>query len=311
MKLGPIHSSLPGIFELTYSARGEWVDEVKLRTGFTHRGLEQKLEGARWSQSLLYVDRISPDLPYFYETLFCEAVEEISSIELPPRAKSIRRVLVQLNALESRLLHLGKVSRALGFLAGFHFFMRDRERILDLFELITGSRGNPNFFRFGGVARDISDGFVERLFSAIKEFNFRLKEYDRVFFDNPSIRSHLEEIYGDRPNPLQESRRKLEDDLVQLLLLLDEMESGDFFLFVYDSDLSVPSGESIRTILTPRGPAHLYLRSAGTVRPERVRLYTPSTELFRKIPEQLAGLHVHHVPLALHLLGFEIGEVDK
>jgi NADH:ubiquinone oxidoreductase subunit D len=311
MRFGPIDSKLPGIFEINFTTQGEWIDKVSLKSGYTYRALEKKIINSPWHQSILFIDRISPDLPYYYESIFCEAVEEISSIEIPPRALSIRKVLIYLNGIESCLHYLAKVSLSLSLNPCFHFFMRDREKILDLFELISGSRGNPNFFRFGGVARDISDGFIERLFTLAKEFNYRLKEYDQTFFQNPSVVSLIEEIFPIENNPLSHIRRILEDDLVSLILTLEKIGSGDYFLFNYDQDFSVPVGEALKSISTPRGLAHLYVRSNGTSRPENFFVATPSQKIFRNIPEKLRGIHVSLLSPALHILGFQMGEVDK
>ena len=93
MKLGPIDVTLPGIFEIEVEPQGEWVRNVKPHVRFHPTVVSKKrIEENRWHHSLLFVDRLSPDLPYFYEQLFCEAVEEISSIEVPPRARAIRNI---------------------------------------------------------------------------------------------------------------------------------------------------------------------------------------------------------------------------
>ena len=121
----------------------------------------------------------------------------------------------------------------------------------------------------------------------------------------------MEEIFPVLDNPLTSIRSRLEDGLVRLIDLSDSIEAGDYFLFTYDEELCVPVGESIRSISTPLGQAHLYVRSNGTTRPEKVTFFTPSQRIFRDSAKLLRGTHLSHLAPALHLLGFQIAEVDK
>jgi NADH-quinone oxidoreductase subunit D len=114
----------------------------------------------------------------------CLAVEEIAGIAVPPRARSIRIVLSELSRISGHLLYVVRLAKSCSAENLMHYVLRDRERVLDLFELITGARFSHNYFRFGGVRDDITDGFIERVLEVCTAIEFRLKEYSKIFFDN-------------------------------------------------------------------------------------------------------------------------------
>jgi NADH-quinone oxidoreductase subunit D len=124
---------------------------------------------------------LSPEGSVFGELVFCLAVEEIGQIAVPPRAQVIRVILSELARLSSHLGFIARMAKSVGADTLFHYVVRDREKTLDLFELLTGSRLSLNFLRFGGVSSDVSEGFIERVLEVCDLIQVRLKEYNDLF----------------------------------------------------------------------------------------------------------------------------------
>jgi NADH-quinone oxidoreductase subunit D len=111
----------------------------------------------------------------------CLAVEEIGKIEVPARAQAVRVVLSELARISSHLYFISRVASSVGAETVVHYVLRERERVLDLFELVSGVRFSMNFLRFGGVAADVTEGFIERVLEVSELIRQRLKEYNDLF----------------------------------------------------------------------------------------------------------------------------------
>ncbi|OFZ01055.1 MAG: hypothetical protein A2070_06120 [Bdellovibrionales bacterium GWC1_52_8] len=184
LALGPFDSALPGPLRLQMELDGEVIVSAKVETGFIHRGLEKAFERQRWIASISYADRLDPDGPIFGELALCLAVEEIAQLTVPPRAEQVRVLLSELGRISCHMEYLVRVARAVGSDTMIHYVLRDREKILDLFELTTGARYSINFLRFGGIQADITEGFIERILELSELFRIRVKEYNDLFTYN-------------------------------------------------------------------------------------------------------------------------------
>ena len=182
--IGPLHTSLPGPMHMVLKLHGEIIDACQVETGFLHRGLEKQCELHSWHAALFYADHLDPEGAVFSELVLCLAVEEIAGIMVPERAQSIRLVLVELGRISSHLAFMARMARSVGSETIVHYVLRDRERILDLFELLTGARVSLNFLRYGGVKGDVTDGFIERVLDVCDLIRFRMKEYNDIFTFN-------------------------------------------------------------------------------------------------------------------------------
>ncbi len=185
--IGPYDTSLPGPMTLKLSLDGEVVAGAEMETGYLHRGLEKAFELHSWQSSVLYADRLDPEGAFFGELSLCLAVEEIAGIAVPERAQSIRAILSELPRISCHLGYAARMARAVGAETMVHYVLRDREKILDLFELLTGARFTLNFLRFGGVAADVTEGFVERVLETCELIRVRLKEYNDLFSFNQAF----------------------------------------------------------------------------------------------------------------------------
>ena len=186
-EIGPYHSALPGPMRLRLKLDGEIIVKCEVETGFLHRGLEKACELHQWPSVIVYADHLDPEVAVFGELVTCLAVEEIAGIDVPPRAQSIRLLLAELARISGHLAFIVRMAKAAGSETVIHYVLRDREKILDLFELVTGARFSLNFLRFGGVKADVTDGFIERVLEVCELIRVRMKEYNDVFTFNYSF----------------------------------------------------------------------------------------------------------------------------
>jgi NADH-quinone oxidoreductase subunit D len=182
--IGPYHDGIPGPMRIHLTLDGEVIVRAETETGFVHRGLEKALELHAWQAAVSYADHLDPRASVFGELALCMAVEEIGQIEVPERARKIRLILSELTRISSHLSYLAEMARAVRTDTMMHYVLRDREKILDLFELLTGARFSLNFLRYGGVCADVTEGFIERVVEVCDLIRIRLKEYNDLFSFN-------------------------------------------------------------------------------------------------------------------------------
>lgn len=183
-EIGPYHGALPGQMCLRLTLDGEVVVSGKVETGFLHRGLEKAIEIHPWRAAITYADHLDPEAAVFGELALCLAVEQIAGYQIPARAVAIRAILSELSRVSAHMLHMVKVANSVGAETMIHYVLRDRERVLDLFELLTGARFSLSFLRFGGVRNDVTEGFIERVLEACELIRARIKEYNDLFTFN-------------------------------------------------------------------------------------------------------------------------------
>ncbi len=165
INMGPQHPSTHGVLRLILTLDGETVTELRPVIGYLHTGIEKNMEFRTWTQGVTFCTRADYLAPLFNEAAYCLAVERLLGItdEIPERATIMRVLLMELNRISSHLTAIGTFGLELGASTVFIYGMREREKTLDLFELITGLRMNHAFIRPGGVSQDLPAGAIERL----------------------------------------------------------------------------------------------------------------------------------------------------
>jgi NADH-quinone oxidoreductase subunit D len=165
VNMGPQHPSTHGVLRLVLTLDGETVTELRPVVGYLHTGIEKNMEFRTWTQGVTFCTRMDYLSPLFNETAYCLAVEKLLGVEaeIPERASVLRVLLMELNRISSHLTAIGTFGLELGATTVFLFGMREREKTLDLFELITGLRMNHAYIRPGGVSQDLPAGAIERL----------------------------------------------------------------------------------------------------------------------------------------------------
>lgn len=192
LNLGPQHPSTHGVLRLILKLDGEKIVSCEPDIGYLHRGLEKIAETRNYIQYLPMVDRIDYLSGFFYSYLFCNALEELNSIEVPIVANYIRIMMMELNRIASHLLWLGTYLLDLGAISPMFYTFREREEILSYFEKITGQRMMYNYFIFGGVKHyNIELEEVERLILYLSE---KIEEYEKLISENPIFVSRTKNI---------------------------------------------------------------------------------------------------------------------
>ncbi|MGP3973421.1 NADH-quinone oxidoreductase subunit D [Streptomyces sp. 8N114] len=196
VNMGPQHPSTHGVLRLILEIDGETVTEARCGIGYLHTGIEKNLEFRTWTQGTTFVTRMDYLTPFFNETAYCLAVERLLGIEneVPDRANVIRVLLMELNRLSSHLVAIATGGMELGATTVMIFGFRDRELILDLYELITGLRMNHAYIRPGGLSQDIPPGTVDALREFLKKMRKNLPEYDALATGNPVFKARLQDI---------------------------------------------------------------------------------------------------------------------
>jgi len=153
VNMGPQHPSTHGVLRLILELEGETVTECRLGIGYLHTGIEKNCEYRTWTQGVTFVTRMDYLAPLFNEYAYCRGVERLLGIEddIPERANVIRVMMMELNRISSHLVAIATGGMELGALTAMTFGFRERELILDLFEMITGLRMNHAYIRPGGV----------------------------------------------------------------------------------------------------------------------------------------------------------------
>lgn len=186
VNMGPQHPSTHGVLRLILEIEGETVQEARAGIGYLHTGIEKNMEFRTWTQGVTFVTRMDYLSPLFNETAYCLAVEKLLGIEdqIPERAQVIRVMMMELNRISSHLVALATGGMELGALTAMIFGFRERELILDLFEMITGLRMNHAYIRPGGLAQDLPPGAEERIRETMRMLPGRLKDTADLLVDN-------------------------------------------------------------------------------------------------------------------------------
>ena len=159
LNMGPQHPSTHGVLRLVLELEGETVRKCTPVMGYLHTGIEKEMETRTYWQNVTLVDRIEYVASYMEEMAFYQAVERLMDAEVPPRARFIRVLTCELNRIGSHLLYLGSACLDLNLSSMFMYCFADRERSLDLSEMISGQRMMPGYFRVGGVAAALPEEF--------------------------------------------------------------------------------------------------------------------------------------------------------
>ena len=160
INMGPQHPATHGVFRMVLTLDGERVVDVYPHIGYLHRGSERLAEGENFQQITTLFDRLDYVANFNNEWVYVRAVEKAMGVEVPERADYIRLILSELNRIASHLLFYGTYGLDTGAMNPVMIGFRDRERIQQIFEGVTGARMMHNYFRIGGVKEDLPDGFV-------------------------------------------------------------------------------------------------------------------------------------------------------
>lgn len=184
INMGPQHPSTHGVLRLVLSLKGEIVKNVQPHCGYIHRGIEKMCERLSYQQIIHLTDRLDYLSAMINNGAVCLCVENALQIEIPERVKYIRTIMEELTRLASHQLWWCTYGMDLGGLTTFFYGLRDREKILDIFEETTGGRLIQSYYTPGGLMKDIHPNFQKRVKDFIKYFREILPEYDQLLTGN-------------------------------------------------------------------------------------------------------------------------------
>ena len=184
VNMGPQHPSTHGVLRLVLELEGETVTEVRCGIGYLHTGIEKNTEYRSWTQGVTFVTRMDYLSPIFNETAYCLGVEKLLGIEAPERANQIRVMMMEFNRISSHMVALGTGALELGALSPMIFCFRERERVLDIFELVSGLRMNMAYVRPGGVAQDLPKGAIAKIRETVAELRKNFKDNEKLLVGN-------------------------------------------------------------------------------------------------------------------------------
>jgi NADH-quinone oxidoreductase subunit D len=186
VNMGPQHPSTHGVLRLVLELEGETVTEVRCGIGYLHTGIEKNIEYRSWTQGVTFVTRMDYLSPLFNETAYCLATEKLLGItnDVPERASAIRVLMMELNRISSHMVALGTGALELGAITPMFFAFRERERVLDIFEMISGLRMNMAYIRPGGVQQDLPAGATQKIRETVKEMRKAFKDNSTLLIGN-------------------------------------------------------------------------------------------------------------------------------
>lgn len=184
VNMGPQHPSTHGVLRVVLRTDGEVVLEAVPHIGYLHRCAEKIGENVAYYQYIPYTDRMDYLAGMNENWAFCRAVETLGDIELPRRAEFIRIIIGELNRVASHLVSFGTYGLDMGAFTPFLYAFREREYILDLFEMVCGARLTYSYFTIGGSIHDLPEDFLDKLTEFLDYFEPKIQEYNNLLSYN-------------------------------------------------------------------------------------------------------------------------------
>jgi len=185
LNMGPQHPSTHGVLRLLLELDGELVINCIPDIGFLHTGIEKNMEAKTYEKAAVMTDRLDYLNNLGNNLVYCLAIEKLAELDVPPRAQVIRVLLTELQRISSHLVWLGTHALDLAAMSVFLYTFREREIILDIFEMVSGQRMMTTYFRQGGLWRDVPDEFEGAVRRFIRLFPDRIDEYESLLTKNP------------------------------------------------------------------------------------------------------------------------------
>jgi NADH-quinone oxidoreductase subunit D len=240
LNFGPHHPATHGVLRLLVTLQGEVVRDIKPIIGYVHTGIEKTAEDKSYWKVIPVVERMDYLAYHFNAMTFCGAVETLAEVEVPGRAQYLRVIHMELNRIMSHLVWLGTSALDLGAISMFWYCFREREKVLDLFEMSTGQRMHTRYFQVGGVIEDIPRGYAEKLEAFVSEMPARVEQYRALLHSNEIV---LQRLRGTGP---LDAGRLLEFGVTGPLLRAAgnpwDLRKADPYCSYGDFDFKIPIG---------------------------------------------------------------------
>src|SRR3712207_241502 len=184
VNFGPNHPSTHGVLRLVVDLHGERVVGLRAVIGYLHTGFEKNMEQKTWWKAITYAPRIDYLAFQGNEYVFVAAIEKLLAMEVPEKATWMRTCMLELNRIHSHLVWLATSALELGAISLFWYGFRERDAVLDLFELVTGYRMHTRYFQAGGLAEDVPRGFFPECRTFVDWMPKAIDEYEALLTEN-------------------------------------------------------------------------------------------------------------------------------
>lgn len=185
INMGPVHPATHGVLRLLLELDGETVTRCEPIIGYLHTGMEKECEDQNWRSAVTIVTRMDYLAPLFNEQVYSLAVEALLGAEVPPRGKYIRTLMTEMNRLSSHLVWFATQGLDMGAMSAMFYGFRERELIVDFYEMVTGLRMNHGYIIPGGVWEDLPEGWEPVVRGIVSTLRRRIDEYEELLSHNP------------------------------------------------------------------------------------------------------------------------------
>lgn len=241
LNMGPQHPSTHGVLQVQLELDGEKILRATPIMGYLHRGIEKLLESRTYVQGVPYTDRLDYVSAMTNNWGYCHAVEELAGIEVPRRAEYIRVIVGELNRIASHMVFIGSLANDLGASTGMLYTFRDREKILDLFNIVCGARMTFHYIRIGGVIADVQPEFIKGTYDFINELPKMTEEYANLLTGNEIFCRRLHDTSVLTPE--QAERFGMSGPNIRATGLAYDIRKIDGYSVYPEFDFDVPVGE--------------------------------------------------------------------
>ncbi|HEY5974336.1 MAG TPA: NADH dehydrogenase (quinone) subunit D [Geobacteraceae bacterium] len=184
VNMGPQHPSTHGVLRLVIELDGEIIEKITPHIGYLHRGVEKLSEHRTYHQTIPLTDRLDYLAPMSNNLGYVLAVEKLLGIEVPERAQTVRVIMAELTRVKSHLVWLACHALDIGAMTVFLYAFREREKVMSIYEKISGARMTSNYFRVGGLSADVYDGFVKDVQEIVDTFPGYFDTYEGLLTKN-------------------------------------------------------------------------------------------------------------------------------
>ena len=332
VEFGPIHPYLPGAMKLSLDLCGDQIVASRTELGYLSKNIETLVLGKSYEKARWYFSRVEPESAMILDRLFSEAFESATQVSIDGRAIWIREITTLISELMGTLKYLSRMAEVLGLVIEKHVLLKHREELLDLVELLTGSRYGYYFIVLGGTRYDLTEGFIERLEKWIKKykndfarieamllwthpFQNRLKLLGRVidegsfgFVSEASVETTRYGQVSQVESRLCYALRQTSEGVDELFKMMKENVQGKHLTAGSEK---IEKKQVMVELLTGRGTWRLELGVNSTGKIESMKTSSPSDEIMKALPFALDGEQVDDVPVILQSLNFLIAEIDR
>jgi NADH-quinone oxidoreductase subunit D len=195
LNIGPAHPSTHGVFRMKATMDGEVITDLEMVFGYLHRGVEKLCEERNYAGVIPLTDRLDYLASMSNNLSYCLAVEKLAGIKVPERAEYLRVIMAEFQRLASHLVAVGAFLNDSGaFMTPLLYMLREREKILDLFDMASGQRLTYNYMRIGGVSQDIPAEFLPAARELVDQLPIYIDEYDRLLKDNEILHARAKGV---------------------------------------------------------------------------------------------------------------------